>query len=367
MSTRTHMSAKMIPSVRVTRGEGPARSASVEDSLERGDQTGGVTSLSVGKKNHASTLLGGKHASKRFPRLLSKAEQHALAIRIKAGDPVARETMIVANLRLVAKIARGYFSSGATMDDLIQEGCRGLIEAVQRYDPEKHDTLFSTYASYWIRNKIQRAVAANFSLIRMPDYMFRLNVKSHKANGEPRNSNRNEPIHQELILPAEHAGITKRQHRLLNQSMILQSSYHKIDDISDGIDLAEAATSRHCPGLALESEERLDKVQMAIQQLTPLEAWLIRRHFGLVDSHEHSFPAVSRVGKAKMAAVVSRAWTYARIGRELGISVHRVRQIEHSALRKLRISLQSYTPSTRLTDDKLRAVAPATGQQSKNV
>ena len=140
----------------------------------------------VGLDRRGSMLRGS--APRQPARQLTPVEQHDLAARIKAGDQVAREVLIVANLRLVANIARRYYSYGATLDDLIQEGSRGLIYAVERYDPETHNTRFSTYASYWIRNTIQRAIAANFSLIRVPDYMFRLNVRSHQAaaSREPR-------------------------------------------------------------------------------------------------------------------------------------------------------------------------------------
>ena len=99
---------------------------------------------------------------------LGMAEQRDLAARIKAGDREARETMILANLGMVVNIAKRYCSHGATFDDLVQEGNSGLIYAVDRYDPEKHNASFSTYAYPWIRCMIQRAVLANFSLIHVP-------------------------------------------------------------------------------------------------------------------------------------------------------------------------------------------------------
>ena len=114
-------------------------------------------------------------------RLLKPEEERELAARIKDGDDEARNTLITANLRLVVHLAKHYHCSGASLDDLIQEGTRGLIRAVRDFDPQLHNTRFSSYATYWIRNAIQRAIAANASLIRLPDYMFRLRSQFRRA------------------------------------------------------------------------------------------------------------------------------------------------------------------------------------------
>jgi len=272
--------------------------------------------------------------------MLTLAEQHELAARIKAGDQVAREALIVANFRLVVNIAKRYYSYGATLDDLIQEGCRGLIRAVDRYNPETHNTRFSTYATYWIRNTIQRAIAVNVSLIRVPDYMYRLNVLVHKVGDDPHNQREAAPEDREAAAVDFRSEISRRQGQFLEQSMMLRSSYCRIDDYGEGTSLEgtfeDLHRSEHDPKIA----EAINELAQVLDQLTPVEAWLIRRRFGLDDPHEDSHSTASLTGLAAMTAVGSRPWTYTRLARALRISIPRVRQIEQVALEKLRGCLE---------------------------
>jgi len=344
----THV--KPRPAHRGPRSAGRSQAASCAGDPALGDQSRERTEESAGEKSQSGPRPAQEHAPRQPARQLTPAEQHDLAARIKAGDQVAREALIVANLRLVANIARRYYSYGATLDDLIQEGSRGLIYAVERYDPETHNTRFSTYASYWIRNTIQRAIAANFSLIRVPDYMFRLNVRSHQVGGEPRTEDRPAPDDRGSAALGSRLEISHRQRQLLNHSMISRSSYCGVDDNDEETTLEETIADRHRPEHDLETAEKLDELHKALDQLTPVEAWLIRRHFGLDDPHEDSPSAVIRAGTAPIATAGSRRWTYAQIGRALGISVHRARQIGQGALRKLRSSLQCGVSSTEFSD-----------------
>ena len=213
----THV--KPRPAHRGPRSAGRGQAASCAGDPALGDQSRERTEESAGEKSQSGPRPAQEHAPRQPARQLTPAEQHDLAARIKAGDQVAREALIVANLRLVANIARRYYSYGATLDDLIQEGSRGLIYAVERYDPETHNTRFSTYASYWIRNTIQRAIAANFSLIRVPDYMFRLNVRSHQVGGEPRTEDRPAPDDRGSAALGSRLEISHRQRQLLNHSI----------------------------------------------------------------------------------------------------------------------------------------------------
>ena len=132
--------------------------------------------------------------------------------------------------------------------------------------------------------------------------------------------------------------------------MISRSSYCGVDDNDEETTLEETIADRHRPEHDLETAEKLDELHKALDQLTPVEAWLIRRHFGLDDPHEDSPSAVIRAGTAPIATAGSRRWTYAQIGRALGISVHRARQIGQGALRKLRSSLQCGVSSTEFSD-----------------
>src|SRR6201987_1829945 len=112
--------------------------------------------------------------------LLSAEEERALADRVAEGDPYAREHMVKANLRLVVNIARGYLGKGLSLEDLIEEGNLGLMRAVEGYDGGM-ETRFSTYASYWIKQSIRRAVMNNGKPIRLPAYMVSLLAKWRRA------------------------------------------------------------------------------------------------------------------------------------------------------------------------------------------
>ncbi len=114
--------------------------------------------------------------------LLSAQEERELAERVALGDPQAREHMVKANLRLVVNIARGYLGKGLNLEDLIEEGNLGLMRAVEGFDGMM-DTRFSTYASYWIKQSIRRAVMNNGKPIRLPAYMVSLLAKWRRATG----------------------------------------------------------------------------------------------------------------------------------------------------------------------------------------
>src|SRR5689334_2214632 len=114
--------------------------------------------------------------------LLSADEERELAGRVATGDPSAREHMVRANLRLVVNIARGYLGKGLALEDLIEEGNLGLMRAVEGFDGAM-DVRFSTYASYWIKQSIRRAVINNPDPMRLPAYMFGLLAKWRRAHG----------------------------------------------------------------------------------------------------------------------------------------------------------------------------------------
>src|SRR5579871_5007667 len=108
--------------------------------------------------------------------LLSADEERELAERVAMGDPNAREHMVKANLRLVVNIARGYLGKGLSLEDLIEEGNLGLMRAVEGFDGSM-DVRFSTYASYWIKQSIRRAIMNQGDPMRLPAYMFSLLAK----------------------------------------------------------------------------------------------------------------------------------------------------------------------------------------------
>jgi len=255
--------------------------------------------------------------------MFTSTEEHDLAARIKAGDLVAREALILANLALVVNIAKRYYSNGATLDDLIQEGNRGLIYAVDRYDPQTHNTRFSTYASYWISNMIYRTVVANFSLIRIPGYIFRMNALSQEVPDEPHAGN--EIMHEDCV-PIDlgpRMEISPRHRQLLKQAMISRVSYCVNDDDSDETDLDEALIGCCYPEDDLEAAEKLDALYEALAKLTKFERMIISYRFGLDDKSEKSM-------------------SYRRIARKLRVPFSRVQRIGNLALEKLRAFFRDY-------------------------
>jgi RNA polymerase sigma factor (sigma-70 family) len=295
-----------------------------------------------------------------------------LALRIKAGDQAAREALIVANLRLVMRIASAYKSRGATVDDLIQEGNRGLMRAAESYDPQTHNCRFASYATFWIRCMIQRALTANFSLIRVPDYIFRLRsrlgkVASEVLGGAPGAIDlaRDIPVSPEI---AARMRVSSRRLGHIRRSFTECWSYHAGDGESgeDGAVLgARAVADRYRPDLNLERVEAIAALYRALNHLTPFESWLIRHRFGLdkaqVELAEDHVVSPRRRGGRQAAPSTGggsgavgapsqagdhaapgtpRRASYVAIARAFGIPTTRVRQIERDALRKLRAQLE---------------------------
>src|SRR5919201_41440 len=124
--------------------------------------------------------------------LLSAKEERELATRIGNGDTAARDQMVRANLRLVVNIARGYSGKGLGLQDLIEEGNLGLLRAVEGFDPSMNPR-FSTYASYWIKQSIKRALVNTGKTIRIPAYMAQLLTEWRRATGPPPEERRRTP------------------------------------------------------------------------------------------------------------------------------------------------------------------------------
>src|SRR5262249_11615335 len=129
--------------------------------------------------------------------LLSAQDERALAEGVAVGDPYAREHMVKANLRLVVNIARGYLGKGLSLEDLIEEGNLGLMRAVEGFDGMM-ETRFSTYASYWIKQSIRRAVMNTGKPIRLPAYMVSLLSKWRRATTVLTDRLGRAPTHEEV-------------------------------------------------------------------------------------------------------------------------------------------------------------------------
>ncbi len=245
--------------------------------------------------------------------LLSAAEERQLAERVNEGDPLAREHMVKANLRLVVNIARGYLGKGLNLEDLIEEGNLGLMRAVEGFDGTM-DTRFSTYASYWIKQSIRRSVMNNGKPIRLPAYMVSLLSKWRRATAVLAERLGRAPTHEEvgqaLRLSKKKMGIVAKAIRVNN----LTPHSENLED--DGPALDDVLTDDRSKGAEtqlIESDD-LDRIFEHMGTLEDREATVIRMRFGL-DRYN--------------------PMTLREVGENLGLTRERVRQLESQALQKL--------------------------------
>src|SRR5437773_9730877 len=151
--------------------------------------------------------------------LLTADEEKDLARQIAVGNTEARDQMVRANLRLVVNIARGYTGKGLALQDLIEEGNLGLLRAVEGFDPNMN-TRFSTYASYWIKQSIKRALVNTAKTIRIPAYMVELLAKWRRATAKLQDELGRPPTHEEIAkslnLPKKKLAIIKKAIRVYN-------------------------------------------------------------------------------------------------------------------------------------------------------
>ena len=249
--------------------------------------------------------------------LLSAQEERDLAARVAIGDPYAREHMVKANLRLVVNIARGYLNKGLCLEDLIEEGNLGLMRAVEGYDGMM-ETRFSTYASYWIKQSIRRAVMNNGKPIRLPAYMVSLLAKWRRVtNGLTERLGRAptpEEVGKALRLSKKKVGIVAKAIQVNN---LTAHSEHADDDGFALDDVLTDERSKAPDTLLIESDD-LDRIFRRLEELDDREATVIRMRFGL----EPYMPMTLR-----------------EVGENLGLTRERVRQLEGQAIVKLMTSL----------------------------
>ncbi len=244
--------------------------------------------------------------------LLSAEEELELAARIEQGDVEARDRMVRANLRLVVNISRGYTGKGLGLQDLIEEGNLGLLRAVEGFDPEV-GTRFSTYASYWIKQSIKRALINSAKTIRIPAYMVELLSKWRRATARLSEELGRTPTNEEV---ARVLGLPKKKLPIIRKAIRISNSTPQSDQTESGWSLGEMVMDERLksPDELLLDHDILRHAMELLEDLDEREATVLRLRFGL-DGSEPS--------------------TLKEIGAELGLTRERVRQIETEALRRL--------------------------------
>ncbi len=261
--------------------------------------------------------------------LLNAREEKQLGFHIQEGDPQARDRMIRANLRLVVNIARKFIGSGLGFQDLIQEGNIGLMRAVEGFDPAMN-TRFSTYASYWIKQKIKGALVDKARTIRIPAYMVELLSHWRKTSDALKDQHGRAPtdseIAQFLALPAKKVVLIKKAQKVM-QARAAEITASRQEAVSL-LDLLPIDKEDSAPDIDMIRAEELNKVHRVIDAMEknyPREVKVLRLRFGLDDEEPMTLKA---------------------IGKKVGLTRERVRQIEDDALNQLRKLLRNGTPST---------------------
>ncbi|MCZ6698632.1 MAG: RNA polymerase sigma factor RpoD/SigA [Planctomycetota bacterium] len=265
------------------------------------------------EKELACTIARGAEAAGRFPRREITLQEKE---RLEYEGNQARERMIRANLRLVVNIAKSFTNRGMPLADIIEEGNLGLLRAVEGFDPDM-GARFSTYASWWIKQAIKRSLINTVQPVHIPAYMVEMIARWKQAHSKLQEALGRAPTIQEI---SEKMQLPERKVRIIKRAVRAFSAPTQTHGNESGASLLDMLPDEKTPSpdQVAFNEAESATIQSLLDALDQREATILRLRYGLGDDEP---------------------LTLKEIGKEIGLTRERVRQIEHEALGKLQVAL----------------------------
>jgi RNA polymerase primary sigma factor len=249
--------------------------------------------------------------------LLDAEEEQELGWRVEGGDAAARDHLVRANLRLVVNTARSYAGRGLCLEDLIAEGNLGLMRAAEGFDPAL-GIRFSTYALYWIKQSMKRAIVNTAKPIRLPAYMEELLTKWRRATAKLQEELGRAPTQAEV---ASSLNVPAKRLKLVQKAIRIHNAASQDEVDRSGFSLGDLASEdQESPDTQMSGKEELSQVLGMLDELDSREATVLRLRFGLNGEEPR---------------------TLKEVGECLDLTRERVRQIEREGLRKLREQVEA--------------------------